>query len=62
MFRLLRLALQLVLLFLLLSVVVAVGSAETGLVEKAALVAAGVVLVWLASRARRIGAPPPDHA
>jgi hypothetical protein len=62
MFRLLRLALQLVLFFLLLSLVVAVGSAETGLVEKVALIAAGVVFVWLASHVRRIGAPPPDHA
>jgi hypothetical protein len=62
MFRLLRLALQLVLFFLLLSLVVAVGSAETGLAEKVALIAAGVVLVWLASRVRRIGAPRPHHA
>ena len=62
MFRLLRLALQLLLFFLVLSLVVAVGSAETGLVEKVALIAAGVVLVWLASRVRRIGTPPPDHA
>ena len=62
MLRLLRLALQLVLLFLLLSLVVAVGSAQTGLVEKVALTAAGVVLVWLASRVRRIGAPPAHHA
>jgi hypothetical protein len=61
-FRPLRLALELVLFFFLLSLVVAVGSAETGLVEKVAVVAAGVVLVWLASHVRRIGAPPPDHA
>jgi hypothetical protein len=62
MLRLLRLALQLLLLFLLLSLVVAVGSAQTGLVEKVALAAAGVVLVWLASHVRRIGAPPAHHA
>jgi hypothetical protein len=57
MVRLLRLALQVVLFFSLLSLVVAVASAETGTVEKAVLIAAGVVLVWLASRVRRIGAP-----
>lgn len=62
MLRLLRLALQFVLFFLLLSFVVAVGSAETGLVEKAALIVAGVVLVWFASRVRRIGAPPAQQA
>jgi hypothetical protein len=28
-----------------------------GTVEKVALIAAGAVLVWLASRTRRIGAP-----
>ena len=59
--RLLRIALQVVLFFLLLSLVVAVAAAETGLAEKAALVAAGVVLVWLASRLRRIGAPSTHH-
>ena len=57
MIRLLRLALQVVLFFLLLSLVVAVGSAQTGIVEKVVLIAAGAVLVWLASRVRRIGAP-----
>ena len=57
MVRLLRLALQVVLFFLLLSLVVAVASAQTGTVEKVALIAAGALLVWLASRVRRIGAP-----
>jgi hypothetical protein len=61
MMRLLRLALQVVLFFLLLSLVVAVAAAETGLVEKVALITAAVVLVWLASRVRRIGAPPVHH-
>lgn len=56
MIRLLRVALQVVLFFLLLSLVVAVASAQTGTVEKVALIAAGAVLVWLASRVRRIGA------
>jgi len=57
MIRLLRLALQVVLFFLLLSLVVAVASAQTGTVEKVALIAAGALLVWLASRVREIGAP-----
>jgi hypothetical protein len=62
MLRLLRLALQFVLFFLLLSLVVAVAAAETGVVEKIALAAAGVVLVWVASLVRRIGAPPAQRA
>jgi hypothetical protein len=57
MIRLLRLAFQVVLFFLLLSLVVAIASAQTGAVEKVALIAAGAVLVWLASRVRRLGAP-----
>ena len=61
MMRLLRIGLQVVLFFLLLSLVVAVAAAETGLVEKVALITVGVVLVWLASRVRRIGAPPAHH-
>jgi hypothetical protein len=56
MIRLLRLALQVVLFFFLLSLVVAVASAQTGILEKVALIAAGGVFVWLASRVRRIGA------
>jgi hypothetical protein len=44
--RPLLLALQVVLFFVLLSVVVAIGSTETGNVEKVALIAAGAVLVW----------------
>ena len=62
MLSLLRLAFQLVLFFVLLSLVVAVGSAQTGPVKKVALIAAGVVLVWLASHVRRIGAPPAHQA
>jgi hypothetical protein len=57
MIRLLRLALQVVLFFLLLSLVVAAGSAQTGILEKALLITAGAVFVWLASRVRRIGVP-----
>ena len=58
MMRLLRIALQVVLFFLLLSVVVGIGAAETGLVEKGALTVIGLTLVWVASRVRRIGALP----
>jgi hypothetical protein len=55
----LRIALQIVLLFLLVSLVIAVASARTGIVEKAMPMAACAGLVWVASRARRIGAPLP---
>ena len=54
---LLRVALQVVLFFLLLSLVMAIASPQTGAIEKAALIAAGAVLVWLASLVRRIGPP-----
>ena len=54
--RLLRTALQVVLFFLLLSLAVAIGSGETGVVEKVALGAVAGVLLWLASCVRRIGA------
>jgi hypothetical protein len=57
MLRFIRLALQLVLFCLLLSLVVAVGSAETGGLEKVVLIVVGAALVWLASHVRRIGAP-----
>jgi hypothetical protein len=57
MIRLLRLALQLVLFFPLLSLVAAVASADTGIVEKVAPIAAGAVLVGLTSRVRHTGAP-----
>ena len=57
MIRLLRLALQVILFFLLLSLVVALGSAETGVVEKVVLVGVYAALVSIASRVRRIGAP-----
>jgi hypothetical protein len=57
MLRLLRLALQLVLFFLLLSVAVALGAPEVGVLEKVAVAAVGVLLVWLAGRVRRLGLP-----
>jgi hypothetical protein len=57
MVTLLRIALQVVLFFLLLSLVVAVAGAQTGIGEKVALISAGGLLVLLAARVRRIGAP-----
>jgi hypothetical protein len=58
MLRLLRIALQCVLFFLLMSVVIGIGAAETGLIEKGALTVIGLALVWVASRVRRIGRLP----
>jgi hypothetical protein len=58
MLRLLRLALQLVLFFLLLAVVISIAAAETGPWEKAALLLLGAGLVWLASRVRAVAARP----
>ena len=55
MLRWLRIALQVVLFFLLLGVVVAIGTPETGLLEKAVLVVAGAALVWVAVRVRDLG-------
>ncbi len=50
--RLLRIALQVVLFFLLLGVVVGIGTPNTGGLEKAVLVAVGIGLIWLAIRLR----------
>jgi hypothetical protein len=54
MLRLVRIALQIVLFFALLSVAVALGAAEVGVLEKIVVAAFGVLLVWLAGRVRRI--------
>ena len=56
MLALLRRALQVVLFFTLLSVVVALGATETGLMEKGVLAVLAGVLVWVASLVRRLGA------
>jgi hypothetical protein len=53
----LRLAQQVVQFFQFVALVVAIASAQTGIVEKVGLVAVGAVLVWLASYVRRIGGP-----
>ena len=55
--RLLRVALQVVLFFPLLSLVVAVAAEQTGAVEKGVLIGAVAGLAWLASRVQRIGSP-----
>jgi hypothetical protein len=55
MLRLLRIALQVVLFFLLLGVVVAIGTPETGPLEKAVLLAGGLGLVWVAAKLRGLG-------
>jgi len=59
MIRLIRLALQAVLFLLLLSLVIALFGAYTGVIEKVVLVVMGAVLVWLASRVRRLGDSAP---
>lgn len=57
MLRLLTISLQVVIFFLLLGAVIGVGSGDTGVVEKAVLVAGGLGLVWLAARVRDLGRP-----
>ena len=59
MLALARLALQIVLCLLLLSVVIGIASGQTGLAEKALLAAIGVALVWAASLVRRLGRRSP---
>jgi hypothetical protein len=60
--RLVRIALQGVLFFLLLGVVVAIGSQETGVTEKLVLAVFAGALVWLAAQVRRIGPPHGPHS
>jgi hypothetical protein len=57
MLRAVRILLQAVLFFLLLGVVIAIGSAETGVVEKLAIAAFGALLVWVAVQVRHLGEP-----
>ncbi len=53
-----RIALQGVVFFLLLGVVMALGDSNVGLVEKLVAGAIGVLLIWLAFVIRRLGRPP----
>jgi hypothetical protein len=55
MLRALRILLQAVLFFVLLGAVVAIGSAETGVVEKLLLALLIAGLVWIAVQVRHIG-------
>ncbi|HVD55906.1 MAG TPA: hypothetical protein VNC17_03620 [Thermoleophilaceae bacterium] len=56
--RLLRFALQVVLFFILLAVVVSIARPETGPWEKVVLVLLAAALVWLASRVRQMFVRP----
>lgn len=58
MLSLIRIALQVLLFFLLLSVIVGFASPDTGVGEKMVLVGLGGVLIWLAVLVRRLGAVP----
>jgi hypothetical protein len=55
MLRALRIVLQAVLFFFILGAVIAIGSAETGMVEKLVLVLFVAGLVWVAVLVRHIG-------
>ncbi len=56
--RLLRIAIQCVLVLLLISVAIAIGASETGPAEKVALVVIAGLLVYVATWLRRLGARP----
>jgi hypothetical protein len=60
--RLLRLALQAVLFFLLLAAVMAIGASETGVLEKLVIAVIAGGLVWLAVQVRRLGSPHGPHS
>lgn len=56
MLRLVRIAILVVLTFIVLSLVIAAARPETGILERVVLVAAALGLIAAGSRARRIGA------
>ena len=58
MIRLLRIAIQCLLVLLLVSIAVAIGASETGTAEKIVLGAIAGMLVFAASWVRRLGASP----
>ena len=62
MLALVRIGLQVVIFFLLLSIVVGIAAPETGAAEKAALGVLAVALAWVAAHARRIGVRRPTGA
>ena len=53
-----RIALQAVLFFLLLGVVMAIADGDVGVVEKLVAAALGLLLIWIATRVRGLGRPP----
>jgi ABC-type transport system involved in cytochrome c biogenesis permease component len=55
--RALRILLQAIVFFFLLAAVLAIGSPETGLVEKLVLALLAAGLVWIAVQLRHIGPP-----
>jgi hypothetical protein len=61
MIRLLRIAIQCLLVLLLVSVAVAIGASETGAAEKIVLVAIAGALVYVATWVRRLGVRPQPH-
>lgn len=60
MIRLIRLAILIVLTFVAVSFVIAIGRPETGLVEKIVLGAVVAGTFGVAARLRRLGAPPAE--
>lgn len=56
--RLVRIAIQCVLVLLLMSIVVAIAASETGIAEKIVLVAIAGLLVYAATWVRRLGVSP----
>jgi hypothetical protein len=58
MIRLLRIAIQVLLVLLLVSIAVAIGASETGVAEKIVLVGLAGVLVYVALRVRGLGVRP----
>jgi ABC-type transport system involved in cytochrome c biogenesis permease component len=60
--RLLRIALEAVLFFLLLAAVLGIGADETGVLEKLALAVIAAGLIWVAFRVRHFGSPHGPHS
>jgi hypothetical protein len=58
MIRLLRIAIQCLLVLLLVTTVIAIGASETGAAEKIVLLATAGLLVYAATRVRRLGVSP----
>ena len=59
--RLIRIAIQCVLVLLLVSVAIGIGASETGTAEKIVLGAIAALLIYLATWVRRLGVRPQPH-